>query len=79
VLAELVRARLPPVVGDDRLRSAPASYVAVVDQGVLIGLDLKPSRWDLIEHTDAHQKVRDHLGPDLFCSHAEPERRTVAL
>lgn len=50
------------LIRDDRLQSAPASNVVMVDQGVLIGLGLKPTDWDTAEYATAEQRVRDHLG-----------------
>jgi hypothetical protein len=64
--------------GEDRLRSTPASWVGVVDDGVLVGLGLEPSSWDTPEYAGVEQRVRDHLGPEAFFSKAEPHRRTVA-
>jgi hypothetical protein len=66
------------LIGDDRLRSAPASHVVMVDQGVLIGLGLEPTAWDSVESASAEQRVRDHLGASVFYSQAEPNRPTAA-
>ena len=66
------------LIGDDRLRSVPATHVAIVDQGVLIGLGLEPMDWDTEEYATAEQRVRDHLDAHLFYSKAEPDRLTVA-
>jgi hypothetical protein len=54
--------RYRDLFGEDRLRSTPASWVGVVDDGVLVGLGLEPSRWDTPEYAAAEQRVRDHLG-----------------
>ena len=70
--------RYRELFGDDRLRSTPASRVDVVDDGILVGLGLEPSRWDTPEYAGAEQRVRDHLGPGAFFSKAEPDRPTVA-
>jgi hypothetical protein len=66
------------LIGEDRLRSTPASQVIPADQGVLIGLGLEPSSWDTADYAAAEQKVRDHLGVSLFFSKAEPDRPTIA-
>jgi hypothetical protein len=66
------------LVGVDRLRSTPTSRVVSIDTGVLIGLGLEPSKWDTVEYAAAEQRVRDHLGANLFFSKAEPNRPTVA-
>jgi hypothetical protein len=66
------------LIGDDQLRSTPADHVAVVDHGVLVGLGLEPRGWDTVEYASAEQRVRDHLGTELFFSKAEPHRPTVA-
>jgi hypothetical protein len=66
------------LIGDDRLRSTPASHLAMVDQGVLIGLGLAPTDWDTAEYATAEQRVRDHLGASVFYSKAERDRPTVA-
>lgn len=70
--------RYRELLGDARLRSTPASEVAGVDDGVLVGLGFDPSRWDTPEYVSAEQKVRDHLGAGVFFSKAEPDRPTVA-
>lgn len=66
------------LIGEERLRSTPASQVAMVDHGVLIGLGLEPTDWDTAEYATAEQRVRDHLGAQVFYSKAEPDRPTVA-
>ena len=66
------------LIGDDRLGSAPASHVALVDHGVLIGLGLEPTDWDTAEYAAAEQRARDHLGASVFYAKAEPNRPTIA-
>jgi hypothetical protein len=56
--------RYRELFGDDRLGSTPASRVAGVDDGVLVGLGLEPSRWDIPEYAAAEQRVRDRTGPE---------------
>jgi hypothetical protein len=70
--------RYRDLFGEDRLRSTPASWVGVVNDGVLVGLGLEPSRWDTPEYAAAEQRVRNHLGPEAFFSKAEPDRLTIA-
>jgi hypothetical protein len=70
--------RYRELFGDDRLGSTPASRVAGVDDGVLVGLGLEPSRWDIPEYAAAEQRVCDHLGSEAFFSKAELDRPTVA-
>jgi hypothetical protein len=70
--------RYRDLFGEDRLRSTPASWVGVVDDGVLVGLGLEPSRWDTPEYAAAEQRVRDHLGPEAFFSKTQPDRLTIA-
>jgi hypothetical protein len=66
------------LIGDDRLRSAPAERVATVDDGVLIVIGGDPAAWDTPEYVVREQRVRTHLGTELFFSKAEPERLTIA-
>jgi hypothetical protein len=66
------------LIGEDRLRSTPTGRVVSADQGVVVGLGLEPWSWDTAEYASAEQRVRDHLGPELFFSKAEPDRPTVA-
>ena len=68
--------RCQEFIGLDRLRSAPADRVAPVDGGTLVGLGADPAGWDTAEYAIAEQRVRDHLGAELFFSKAEPQRRT---
>jgi hypothetical protein len=66
------------LIGDDRLRSAPAERVEMIDDGVLIAVAGDPAAWDTPEYAVSEQRVRSHLGTELFFSKAEPERLTVA-
>lgn len=66
------------LIGDDRLRSAPAERVAMIDDGVLIAVAGDPAAWDTPEYAVSEQRVRSHLGTELFFSKSEPERLTVA-
>jgi len=69
--------RYRALLGDDRLRTTPAARVAILDDGVLVELATDPLRWDTPEYASDEQKVRDHLGPELFFSKAEPDRLTT--
>ena len=69
--------RYRDLLGEDRLRATPAARVAMLDDGVLIGLGRDPLSWDTPEYASEEQKVRDHLGPELFFSKAEPDRMTI--
>ena len=66
------------LMGDDRLRSAPAERVAVIDDGVFLVTAEDPAAWDSPEYAVAEQRIRSHLGAELFFSKAEPDRLTVA-
>ncbi len=70
--------RYRELIGNDRLRSAPAERVARIDDGVLIVIADDPAAWDTPEYAVSEQRVRGHLGTELFFSKAEPERLTVA-
>jgi hypothetical protein len=70
--------RYRQMIGDERLRSAPAEEVAVIDDGVLIAIAGDPAAWDTPEYAVCEQRIRSHLGAELFFSKAEPERLTVA-
>lgn len=65
------------LLGSERLASSPAARVVAVDDGVLIGLAADPLTWNTPDYAADEQKVRDHLGVELFFSKAEPERLTV--
>jgi hypothetical protein len=69
--------RYRELIGDDRLRSAPAERVAVIDDGVLIVVAGDPAAWDTPEYAVSEQRVRAHVGTELFFSKAEPDRLTV--
>src|SRR5215211_4977297 len=70
--------RYRELIGEQRLASAPAARLAAVDGGMLISLGPDPLAWDTAEYAIAEQRVRDHLGTQLFFSKAEPERPTIA-
>jgi hypothetical protein len=70
--------RYRELIGIDRLRSAPAESVAVIDDGVLIAIATDPGAWDTPEYAVSEQQVQDRLGTELFFSKAEPGRLTVA-
>jgi hypothetical protein len=70
--------RYRELIGDDRLRSAPAERVTIIDDGVLIVIAGDPAAWDAPEYAISEQRVRGHLGTELFFSKADPERLTVA-
>jgi hypothetical protein len=69
--------RLRDLLGEERLRSTPASRVAAVDDGVLVELAADPTTWDTPEYAISEQRVRDHLGSALFFSKAEQDRLTA--
>jgi hypothetical protein len=50
----------------------------VLDDGVLIALGSDPRDWDTPDCGRVEQRIRDHLGPQLFFSKAQPERTKVA-
>jgi hypothetical protein len=70
--------RYRALLGEERLRSTPADAVLAVDDGVLVALAPGPWNWDTPEYAVAEQRVRDHLGAELFFSKAHPDRPTVA-
>lgn len=65
------------LVGEDRLLSTPAARLAAIDSGVLVELGSDPLAWDTPNYTSEEQRVRDHLGMELFFSKARPDRSTV--
>jgi hypothetical protein len=69
--------RYHELIGDDRLRSAP-EMVKVIGDGVLIAIAGDPATWDTPEYAITEQRVRSHLGTELFFAKAEPDRLTVA-
>jgi hypothetical protein len=69
--------RCRSLIGSDQLRSAPAEMVRRVGDGVLIALADDPTAWDTREYGVAEQRVRAHIGTELFFSRAEPDRLTV--
>ena len=70
--------RYRQLMGDERLRSAPAETVVSIDDGVLIGLGGVPQAWQSAAYVRNEQNVLDHLGPEFFFSKPEPDRQTVA-
>ena len=70
--------RCRDLIGPDRLLSAPAEMVRVIDAGVLIAIADDPAMWDTPEYVVAEQRVRAHLGTELFFSKSDPDRLTVA-
>ena len=69
--------RLTELVGLERLASLPAGQSTPAGDGVLVSLGTDPLAWDTPEHAILEQRVRDHLGPDLFYTKAEPTRPTI--
>ncbi len=70
--------RYRELIGDDRLRSAPAEKVMPLDGGTLIEIAGDPPSWDSPEYAANEQRIRSHLGTELFFSKGEPERLTIA-
>lgn len=60
------------LVGEQRLRSAPDAKP--VDDGVLVAVERDPQRWDDPAFAGLEQRVRDHLGAELFFSKRDPDR-----
>jgi hypothetical protein len=65
------------LLGDARLRSSPGEHVAVVGDGVVVQLSEDPSGWGTPGYAAMEQRVRDHLGTELFFSKADPDLRGV--
>lgn len=65
------------LLGVGRLRSVPGEQVTEVDDGVLLLLSNDPQDWDTSAYAAAEQRVRDHLGAELFFSKADPDRLGV--
>jgi hypothetical protein len=65
------------LLGDERLRSSPGEQVSVVGDGVMVQLSDDPGEWDTPDYAATEQRVRDHLGTELFFSKAAPDRRGV--
>src|ERR1035438_10404925 len=63
------------LIGDDRLRSAPAERVATVDDGVLIVIGGDPAAWDTPEYVVREQRVRTHLGTECSALPSRKEHR----
>ncbi len=66
------------LIGDQRLRSAPGGRVALINDGILIGLGSDPRHWNTPDYARTEMQVREHLGQELFFSKADPDRPTVA-
>lgn len=65
------------LLGDERLRSSPGERVSVAGDGVVVQLSDDPGEWDAPGYAAMEQRVRDHLGTELFFSKAEPDRRGI--
>jgi hypothetical protein len=61
--------RYRELIGADRFTSLPAGLASLGDD---------PLAWDTPEYAILEQRLRDHLGPSLFYSKADPTRHTVA-
>jgi hypothetical protein len=70
--------RYKDLIGEERLRSAPAERVIGLDSGVIISLAADPARWNSTEFTMSEERVRRHLGPAFFFAKSDSERETVA-
>jgi hypothetical protein len=69
--------RYKDLIGVDRLRSAPAERTIDLDDGFLIQLSSDPLDWKTADYSIREQRVRDHLGQELFFNRTEPDRATV--
>jgi hypothetical protein len=69
--------RYRDLLGGHRLRSSPATKVGIVDDGVVVQLASEPWAWNSPDYGSREQRVRDHLGRQLFFSKDEPDRVTV--
>lgn len=63
------------LVGVTRLRAAPGRWIAMVGGGAVVEVDSNPRAWDTPSYAVAEQRIRDHLGPNLFFSKGEPSRK----
>lgn len=61
------------LLGMERLRSTPGWRVVEVDGGVLVRLGEDPAAWDSAEYAVVEQRVREHLGAELFYSKTAPD------
>lgn len=66
------------LIGDERLRSAPAEQIVTVDDGFLVSLARGPESWRSPEYSELENRVRHHLGPELFFSRSASSTRNVA-
>jgi hypothetical protein len=64
------------LLGELRLRSAPNA--GPLGGGVIVAVGDDPRQWDDPEAVSLEQKVRDHLGPELFFSKGDPDRLGIA-
>jgi hypothetical protein len=69
--------RYRDLVGASRLRTAPAERVIDLDDGVLIELSSDPLNWNTADYAIREQKVREHLGQELFFRRTAPDSATV--
>jgi len=70
--------RYRELIGDDRLRSAPAPILAEPDSGVLIGLSDDPWGWNTAIYARTESAVGEHLGLVHFFDRLDPRRPWVA-
>lgn len=66
------------LIGDERLRSAPAPQAFSVDDGILISLASHPQGWSSPGYAEIEKQVRQHLGPQFFFSKSDGDRPTIA-
>lgn len=66
------------LVGEERLRSAPADRLVALDQGCVLALAADPERWGSPDYAEIEDRVRRHLGPAFFFDKSDRERETVA-
>lgn len=71
--------RLVERIGAERLRSAPATAVDAADDGFTIEVGSDPWSWDTGPRASEEQRVRDHLGAELFFSKTQPASTTARL
>jgi hypothetical protein len=70
--------RYQELIGEKRLRSAPADRVVGLDHGVILSLAAEPESWSSSEYALTEGKVRRHLGPAFFFAKSDRQRETVA-
>jgi hypothetical protein len=71
--------RYGQVFGADRIHNVDAPVVEPVGDGVIVGLDEDPLRWNSEVYVETERRVESHLGPLAFHSRAEPNRKTIGL